>query len=119
MIKRGKPGAMEHVYRQLGNNHTVDRTCCYSVTKGEEWPNLVEKRSHYQNQKAGQQQQACQVKPPSPTPSQRPRPALAMLQRHGTQIGTIFVVSSSYSLSSQAALMCSNEALRILEQRKQ
>lgn len=93
---------------------TVDRTCCYSVTKGEEWPNLGEKCSH-QGQKAGQQQQARQVKPPL---ANGPRPAFPMLKCHGAQTGTIFVVSSSFSLSSQAALMGSNEALRIFRAEK-
>ena len=63
---------------------TVDRTCCYLVTKGEEWPNLGEKCSH-QNQKADQQQQARQVKPPPPGqwPETSPRHAQVSWRPNG------------------------------------
>lgn len=93
---------------------TVDGTCSYPVTKDKEWPNLGEKCSH-QGQKSGQQQQALQVKPQLVN---GPRPALAVLTCHGAQAGTIFVVSSSFCLSSQLALMCSNETLRIFRAEK-
>lgn len=73
---------------------TVDRTCCYPVTKDEEWSNLGEKCSH-QGQKAGQPQQALQVEPQL---AGGPRPALSMLRYHGGQAGIIFVGSSSFQL---------------------
>lgn len=77
------------------------------------------KNAHTKTKRQASSSRLARWSPPSPLlPANGPRPALATLKCHGAQTGTIFVVSSSFSLSSQAALMCSNEALRIFRAEK-
>lgn len=94
---------------------TVDRTCCSTVFKDEEWPNLGEKCSH-QGQQTGQQQQALQVKSQL---ANGLRPAFSRLECHGVQLAP-FLWRQAHFVFNPSLLWCVQMTCwEFLEQRKQ